>query len=311
MVPRRIPRTGVGEAALSAAPIVDPADSRNDALRRLASTFSAEGVPEGDARFLMLGVLDLRAIDLALHGQRALGPEGADRLEAAARRRLSGEPVARILGAWEFWGLPFRLSPETLVPRPDTETLVEATLASIPDHAAPVRILDLGTGSGCILVALLSALPNATGIGLDRSWGALRTARANARDNGVADRAGFVAGDWCEALGAPYDRVVSNPPYIARAKIAGLDREVREHDPHAALDGGDDGLGAYRRIIDAARRGLLGPGGSLHLEIGYDQAEAVTALGAKASLRSGGIVRDLAGHARVVSFTPAAEATTA
>ena len=311
MVPRRVRRTSLGEAALSAAAIVHPADTRSDALQRLASAFVAEGVPVGDARFLMLGVLDLRAIDLALHGDRAIGPEAADRLEAAARRRLSGEPVARILGAWEFWGLPFRLSPETLVPRPDTETLVEATLASIPDHAAPVRILDLGTGSGCILVALLSALPNATGIGLDRSWGALRTARANARDNGVAERAGFVAGDWCDALGARFDRVVSNPPYIASPVIAGLDREVREHDPLAALVGGDDGLNAYRRIVNAASRGLLVPGGSLHLEIGYDQAEAVTALGATAGLQPGGTVRDLAGHARVVSFTSSAEAVSA
>ncbi|GJD43718.1 Release factor glutamine methyltransferase [Methylobacterium cerastii] len=296
---------------MSAAAIVHPADTRSDALRRLASTFVAEGVPEGDARFLMLGVLDLRAIDLALHGQRVLGPGEANRLEVAAQRRLSGEPVARILGAWEFWGLPFRLSPETLVPRPDTETLVEAALASIPDHAAPVRILDLGTGSGCILVALLSALPNATGIGLDRSWGALRTARANARDNGVAERAGFIAGDWCDALGAPFDRVVSNPPYIASPVIAGLDREVREHDPLAALDGGDDGLGAYRRIVGAVSRGLLATGGSLHLEIGYDQAEAVTDLGAATGLRPGGIMRDLAGHARVASFTSTAAAVSA
>ena len=288
---------------MSAAPIVRPADTRNEALRRLAKTFAAEGVPEGDARFLLLGVLDLRVIDLALDGGSPLGPEAASSLEAAARRRLAGEPVARILEAWEFWGLPFRLSPETLVPRPDTETLVEAALAATPDRAAPLRILDLGTGSGCILVALLSELPNATGLGVDRSWGALRTARANARNNGVANRAGFVASDWCDALGAPFDRVVSNPPYIASGVIAGLDREVRQHDPRAALDGGDDGLAAYRRIVHAAAETLLAPGGSLHFEIGYDQAEAVTVLGEKAGLRSGGIAHDLAGHARVVSFT--------
>ena len=292
---------------MSGTPIVHPTDTRSEALRRLAEAFAAEGVPEGDARFLMLGVLDLRAVDLALHGDLTLGPDGAERLEAAARCRLAGEPVARILGMWEFWGLPFRLSPETLVPRPDTETLVEATLASIRDPAAAVRILDLGTGSGCILVALLSALPNAVGIGLDRSWGALRTARANALDNGVAGRAGFVAGDWCDSLSGRFDRVVSNPPYIASKVIAGLDREVREHDPRAALDGGEDGLGAYRRIIDAASRGLLAPGGSLHLEIGYDQAETVTDLGVKAGLRPGGIARDLAGHERVASFAVSRE----
>lgn len=287
------------------------ADTRSDALRRLARTFAAEDVPEGDARYLVLGVLDLRAIDLALHGERALGPEDAGRLEAAALRRLAGEPVARILETWEFWGLPFRLSPETLVPRPDTETVVEAALRSIPDQGARIRILDLGSGSGCILVALLSALPNATGIGLDRSQGALRTARANAADNAVAERALFVAGDWCDPLDGRFDLVVSNPPYIASGVIAGLDREVRDHDPVAALDGGGDGLDAYRRIFDATPRGLVAPGGSLHMEIGYDQAEAVVALGRKAGLSVLGITRDLAGHARVASFAGVSATTSA
>ena len=296
---------------MSAAPIVHPTDTRSDALRRLAKIFAAEDVPEGDARYLMLGVLDLRAIDLALHGERALGAEDAARLQAAAQRRLASEPVARILGAWEFWGLPFRLSPETLVPRPDTETLVEAALRSIPDPGARIRILDLGTGSGCILVALLSALPNANGIGLDRSWGALRTARANADANAIAERASFVAGDWCDALDGGFDLVVSNPPYIASDVIAGLDREVRDHDPVAALDGGGDGLDAYRRILDATSHGLIAPGGSLHMEIGYDQTDAVMALGIMAGLRPLGFSRDLAGHVRVASFAGDAGTTSA
>lgn len=278
--------------------------SRRAALRRAASLFEGAGIANaaGDARFLVLGVLSLDARDLALDGDRAIGPEAAARLDAALARRLAGEPVARILGAWEFWGLPFRLAPETLVPRPDTETLVEAALAACPDHGSALRILDLGTGSGCILVALLSELPRAYGLGLDRSPAALRTARENAAANGVGTRAGFAAGDWCDALGGPFDLVVSNPPYIASGLIPSLDREVRLHDPAVALDGGPDGLDAYRRILDAAGAGtLLAPGGSLVLEIGFDQATAVRALARAAGLADRGLRHDLAGHDRVLS----------
>ncbi|WP_375454348.1 peptide chain release factor N(5)-glutamine methyltransferase [uncultured Methylobacterium sp.] len=269
----------------------------------MSEHFLAQGIPGSDARFLLLGVLGLRNIDVALHGGRQIGSEGAARLDAALRRRLAGEPVARILGAWEFWGLPFRLSPETLVPRPDSETLVEAALRGVPDRAARLRLLDLGTGSGCILVALLSELPRATGIGLDRSEGALHTARANAAENGVADRAGFVAADWCDPLAGQFDLVVANPPYIAGAAIAGLDREVREHDPALALDGGVDGLDAYRRILEGVSGGLLSERGTLHVEVGFDQARAVAEYGAKAGFAVRGIARDLAGHARTVSFS--------
>ncbi len=169
--------------------------------------------------------------------RRGRGETPRRRPGAAAHRRA----VARILGAWEFWGLPFQLAPETLVPRPDTEILVETALASVPDRTAPLRCLDLGTGSGCILVALLSELRNAFGIGLDRSPGALRAAHHNAVANGVGSRAAFVAGDWCDALRGGFDLVVSNPPYIAQDLIAHLDRDVRQHDPRAALDGGPDG----------------------------------------------------------------------
>ncbi len=191
------------------------------------------------------------------------------------------------------------------MPRPDTETVVEAALAAVPDRAAPLRILDLGTGSGCILVALLRELPHACGVGLDRALPALRIARENARSNGVDARAGFVAGDWCDALGAPFDLVVSNPPYIVRGLIPHLDREVRAHDPMAALDGGTDGLDAYRRIFEGLRRGaILAPGGTLILEIGFDQAQAVRALGRAARLAGRGLSRDLAGHDRVLIFGP-------
>lgn len=277
------------------------------ALRDAVARCEAAGIANaaGDARFLVLGALGLDARDLALGGERPLEPDEGLRLEAALARRLAGEPVARILGAWEFWGLPFRLAPETLVPRPDTETVVEAALAAVPDRAAPGRILDLGTGSGCILVALLRELPRARGLGLDRSLPALRTARENARVNGVGARAGFVAGDWCDALEAPFDLVVSNPPYIARGLIPALAREVRAHDPVAALDGGTDGLDAYRRILGGLRAGaILAPGGTLVLEIGFDQAEPVRALARAAGLAVRGLSRDLAGHDRALIFGP-------
>jgi release factor glutamine methyltransferase len=206
---------------------------------------------------------------------------------------------SRLLGAAEVWGLPFRLSPGTLVPRPDTETLVAAALALVPDRAAPVRILDLGTGSGCILVALLHELPAATGLGIDRHLSAAAAARNNARANGVADRALFALSDWDEAVEGRFDLVVSNPPYIPRADIAGLDPEVAHHDPGAALDGGPDGLDSLKVVLRAAAR-LLAPGGHALAEFGHDQADAVSALAREAGLNPVEILRDMAGHRRAV-----------
>lgn len=275
-----------------------------DAIRRATAFLAAAGIAEGegDARFLILGLLGLSHRDLVLEGHRPIGP-AAPRLSEALARRAAGEPVARILGAWEFWGLPFTLVPDTLVPRPDTETVVEAALSALPDRQAPLRILDLGTGSGCILVALLSELPNATGFGLDRSEAALRAARANAVANEVGARAHVVRGDWCDALRGPFDLVVSNPPYIAADIIAGLDREVKEHDPRAALDGGADGLDAYRRILEAlGRGGILRPGAPAILEIGYDQAQSVQAIGVASGLQFAGLSRDLGGRDRALTF---------
>jgi len=279
--------------------------SRREALCRSTARLSAAGIAEatGDARFLMLGLLGLETRDLLLDGDTILSVDAAMTLDAALARRLSGEPVARILGAWEFWGLPFRLAPETLVPRPDTEILVEAALAAVPDRNAPLRCLDLGTGSGCILVALLSELPHAVGIGVDRSRGALHMAQENAMAHAVDRRAAFVAGDWCDALRGGFDLVVSNPPYIADDLIQDLDRDVRAHDPRAALAGGPDGLTAYRRILEGVRASaLLAPGGLLLFEIGYDQADSVRDLARAAGFTDRGLKRDLAGHDRVLIF---------
>ena len=174
----------------------------------------------------------------------------------------------------EFWGLPFRLSPETLVPRPDTETVVETALDLLPDRQAPLRIVDFGTGSGCILVALLHELPQATGLGIDLSPGALATARTNADENGVGGRCHFALSRWADAVSGPFDLIVSNPPYIASGVIPTLDEEVREHDPRLALDGGPDGLEPYRHPVKRGRaaprprgpargRDRLRPGGGI------------------------------------------------
>ncbi|MGP9813332.1 peptide chain release factor N(5)-glutamine methyltransferase [Rhodopseudomonas sp. NSM] len=233
---------------------------------------------ELDARLLVGEATGLDLTGLIVQAERRLTPDEASRLDAFAARRLAGEPVARILGRREFWGLSLTLSADTLVPRPDTETVVEVALDYLRAEArARPLILDLGTGSGAILLALLSECPDAFGLATDISPGALRAARANAVALGLADRAGFVACDYAAALGASFDLIVSNPPYIPARDIAALDVEVRAHDPRRALDGGDDGLHAYRRIAPESKR-LLRPGGALVVEIGQGQSDDVTAL---------------------------------
>jgi release factor glutamine methyltransferase len=253
-----------------------------------------------DARVLVCAALGIAVADLVTNAERPVGP-AADLLNEYARRRLESEPVARILGEREFWGLPFALSPDTLVPRPDTETVVETSLRLLPDKSTSIRILDLGTGSGCLLVALLCECRSAFAIGVDRSFGALQTARANALRNGVGGRAAFVRGSWAETLSGRFDLIVSNPPYIATRVIASLDPDVREHDPLLALDGGPDGLDAYRVILPDARRFLVG-GGHLVLEIGYDQAGAVRQLARAHALEIADVASDLSGNPRCVAL---------
>ncbi|MCB5174360.1 peptide chain release factor N(5)-glutamine methyltransferase [Microvirga lenta] len=270
------------------------------ALRRRL-TEAGFGTAGLDARLLVLAALGISATDLIARPDTLLTPAEAERLEAFARRRLAHEPVARIVGEREFWGLPFTLSPETLVPRPDTETLIETVLALLPDRQARLRIVDFGTGSGCILTALLHELPHAEGLGIDRSFDALRTARRNAQRNGVGDRSLFAASDWASALQGRFDLIVSNPPYIASPVIPGLDAEVREHDPVLALDGGADGLDAYRILLGEAKR-LLVPGGLMVLEIGYDQAEALQRLARAHALEILRVAHDLSSNPRCVAL---------
>jgi release factor glutamine methyltransferase len=252
------------------------------ARRALAARFKSSAIDsfELDARILVGAALGLDLTGMVAAASRPLTSNESMRLEDFARRRLAGEPVARILGVKEFWGLPLKLSAATLVPRPDTEAVVELALEMLrarPGSDSVLRIADIGTGSGAILLALLSELPGARGIGTDISVAALRTASANAADLGFADRASFVACDYAAALSDPFDLMVSNPPYIRSAEIEELATEVRDHDPLQALDGGADGLDAYRTLIPQAAR-LLVPGGALVVEAGRGQSGDIQGL---------------------------------
>jgi release factor glutamine methyltransferase len=258
---------------------------------------------ELDARLLTGAVLGLDLTGLITAASRRLTDDEAARLDDFARRRELGEPVARILGVKEFWGLPLALTAATLVPRPDTETIVEAALEMLPaeqHHGRRLRIADIGTGSGAILLALLSEWPNAWGAGTDISEAALQTARANARQLGLSRRAAFVACDYAAALSGAFDLIVANPPYIRSGEIGALPTEVRDHDPRRALDGGADGLNAYRIIAPEAAR-LLVPGGCLVVEVGHDQSGDVEALLTMAGLNVPGEPKaDLSGIRRAV-----------
>ncbi len=258
------------------------------ARRALAQSFRRRGLatPELDARILVAHALGLDHAGLAAEAARALTTAQSDAIAALAARRLAREPVARIIGVKEFWGLNFKLDRATLVPRPETETVVEAALDALgraPERGAALKLADLGTGSGALLLALLSELPGARGVGTDLSVAALRCAHANAVALGLAQRAWFVACDYGAALKGPFDLLVSNPPYVVHADIATLAPEVRVFDPALALDGGRDGLDAYRAIA-AAAPDLLTPDGILVLELGIGQLGAVEGLMAAAGL---------------------------
>jgi release factor glutamine methyltransferase len=282
---------------------LDPRPSIATARRSLAQSFRRHGLatPELDARLLVAHALGLDHAALAAQAARALTTSEADAIAALAARRRAREPVARITGVKEFWGLNFKLNSATLVPRPETETVVEAALDTLDrgqTHGAALKVADLGTGSGALLLALLSELPLARGFGTDMSRTALGCARDNAVALGLAERAAFVACDYGAALQGPFDIVVSNPPYVARDDIATLAPEVRVFDPRLALDGGPDGLDAYRAIAAAARH-LLSPQSVLVLELGIGQLGAVEGLLAAAGLVAiGGPRHDLLGIAR-------------
>ncbi|MHB1204746.1 MAG: peptide chain release factor N(5)-glutamine methyltransferase [Rhodospirillaceae bacterium] len=270
-------------------------ESVAEAVARLTMEFTAAGIESArrDARILVGRVLNLEpSLLFARAGMEIAEPEMTS-LRAMAARRLAHEPVSRILGEREFYGLTFKVTPDTLDPRPDTETLVDAVLAEKKRVAAP-RILDLGTGTGCILLAVLNMWPEAAGLGIDINPGAVAVAVENARRLDLSARAAFQPGTWAEGLSGPFEIVVSNPPYVTDVEFPGLAPDVRLYDPRAALTAGCDGLDAYRALIAPASK-LLTPEGRIFLEIGAGQRPAVTELAAAAGLRIHACHADLAG----------------
>jgi release factor glutamine methyltransferase len=283
-------------------------DSVSAILRQAAFRLGKGGIsrPQAEARLLLEAATGLSRASIIGFPERPLAREQLSEMERLVARRVEREPISKILGVREFWSLKFRVTADTLDPRPDSETLVEAVLAQIEVRHRPLRLLDFGTGTGCLLLALLSELPNAEGLGVDISEAALSVARSNAEALGMDRRTRFAIGDWgrdikSEPFSGLFDVILSNPPYIETAALAELEPEVVRHDPSLALDGGADGLEAYRRLMPDVVR-LLKPGGLLALEIGQGQGDAVRRIVRTAGLDSIGSAADLAGIERCLLF---------
>lgn len=285
---------------------IRPGPVVNDALRLAAAQLQAAGVEQAlrDARLLLMAATGRSVEDLIRDPSTELSAAQQACFAAMLARRGAREPVSRILGRREFWSMEFAISPDTLDPRADSETLISAALGLIADRNGRLRILDIGAGSGCLLLALLSELPGARGVGVDVSQAALDVARANAERHALGGRAQFVACDvrtkgWARQAGAPFDLVIANPPYIPDAEIAALAPEVSWFDPRIALSGGADGLDFYRMITISLPE-LLGPGGSAVLEAGHGQAQAIQGLLRDAGLAVQDARHDLGGVARAI-----------
>jgi len=250
-----------------------------------------------DARLLLGAALGEPPARIMARPERPLSHAELARAEASIARRARREPVSRILGRREFWGLEFAVTPDTLDPRADSETLVAAVLKHIGDRSARLDILDLGTGTGCLLLALLSELPGARGLGIDISAAALEVARGNARRLGLGARARFEQRSWAEGLSGFWQVIVSNPPYIIEAQIGALSPEVALYEPRLALAAGSDGLDAYRELLPQLTR-LTAPGGIVAVEIGAGQGDAVAHIMGRAGLSVSAVARDLAGTER-------------
>jgi release factor glutamine methyltransferase len=280
-------------------------ETRDTLVAEVAVALSAAGFeePRRYACRLVASALAISRADLFGNPDRAVDEQQISRIRVMLGRMVAREPLSRILGTREFWGLEFALSAETFDPRPETETVVDAVLRRNPDRCAPLRFLDLGTGTGCLLLALLGEFPAAIGIGIDIAEGAVSTATCNALALGFANRALFVVGDWGAAVSAEFNAVVANPPYIPSGDLWLLPREVACHDPWRALDGGEDGLMAYRAIATHLPR-LLASNGIFVTEVGVDQADAVGAVMRNNGLALDGIEKDLAGISRCVIARP-------
>jgi len=284
--------------------------ARYDALLRdTAVALTAAGIDNArfEARLLLAHAGGITIEWLIAHGDEAPPPVVVEALRALTARRIRREPMAYVVGEREFWGLPFKVSSAVLVPRPDSETVIEAALALMPGRTEPWRIVDLGVGSGCLLLTLLREFPNARGVGMDASAEALSVAQGNADALGVVARTRLVGGDWrhqgwAEQLGGPFDLLVSNPPYIETAAIDALMPEVARFEPRLALDGGGDGLAAYRAIAGQAA-GLVVSGGRVLIEAGEGQAPDISALLSVAGFAVGNPWKDLGGIDRIVSAT--------
>ena len=258
------------------------------------------GGPVIDARLLVEAAAEATRVDIVTDPHRALTAEQQARLEDYLARRARREPVSHILGRKGFWKIMLQVTPDVLTPRPDTETVVEYVLRDFPEHA-PWHVLDLGVGSGAILLSILAERPAARGLGVDVSEEALAVARENTANLGLAGRTALMRGDWTWGLhDDSFDLVVSNPPYIASHVIETLEPEVRDHEPRLALEGGVDGLDAYRTLAPEILR-VLKPGGRFAVEIGYDQKQAVEALFRDAGATEVITLRDLADRDRVVA----------
>ncbi len=290
--------------------VKDCMETADQVTRRIYAALAAAGMDTAmlDARLLVTRGAGLSMADLITGGAAPLTTQQIEIIEKMVSRRTAGEPVSRILGEREFWSLSFAVTPDTLDPRPDTETLVEAALKAIraktQSPAENVRTLDLGTGSGCILIALLTELPHAIGVAVDINPGALAVARANAVRHGVEDRINFRHGSWFDAIeeSESFDLIVSNPPYIPDADIESLSREVRNHDPILALSGGTDGLNAYKIILDGLKKHLV-CGGRALFEIGQGQEKDLARLVDNSTIRLCDSYYDLGGILRVVEMS--------
>jgi release factor glutamine methyltransferase len=284
--PRRMPDPALSQSTIGAL------------LCRAGAVLRDAGIddPRREARLLLAHALGRDPATLIAAAKQTAAPENFDALVA---RRAARVPLSQVLGEREFWSLRFRVTPDVLTPRPETETLIEAALATLPDRLAVARVLDLGTGSGCLLAAALTEFPRAFGIGVDRSAAALAVARGNVLALGLSGRAALLCADWHAPLADNFDLVLSNPPYIEQAAIAALAPEVATHEPRLALDGGADGLAAYRAILDGLA-GKLAPGGVAVLELGAGQAGAVTAMAQRQGLAVQEIRPDLAAIPRAL-----------